>query len=94
MRHLPGTLAEALPFYRALIERHHAAMLEGDAATAMQLRGEAERLATKNNYEPGILAGPNVPGNLLDRKTRAKAGRVPLWGQRGTFEITCGCNAR
>jgi hypothetical protein len=89
--HLPGTLEEALPFYRALIDRHHAAMLAGDAATAMALRGEADRLATKlNNYEAGILAGDDAPGNVLDRETRAPEGSVPLWGQSGSFEVACG----
>ena len=29
--HLPGTMEEALPFFRGLLERHHAAMLAGDA---------------------------------------------------------------
>ena len=28
--HLPGTMGKALPFYRDLIERHHAAMLAED----------------------------------------------------------------
>ncbi len=86
--HLPGSEAEALPFYRALIDRHHAAMLAGDAAVVMQLRIEAHRLAEKlNNYEPGILADDDAPGSRLDRLTRAPEGAVPLWGQSGRFAI-------
>lgn len=86
--HLPGTYEEAVPFFRAMIDRHHAAMLAGDAAAAMQLREEADLLATKlNNYEGGILADADSPGNVLDRATRAAKGRVPLWGQSGSFVV-------
>ena len=86
--HLPRTFDEALPFFRKLIDRHHAAMLAGDAATAMQLREEADLLATKlNNFEPGIIAGKDAPGCVLERLTRAPTGQVPLWGQSGSFEI-------
>lgn len=89
--HLPGDLHDALPFYRALIERHHAAMLAGEADLVMQLREEAHALATKlNGHKPGILADDDSPGNVLDRETRASEGAVPLWGQSGTFEITHG----
>jgi hypothetical protein len=87
--HLPGTIAEALPFHRALIERHHAAMVAGEFEQAMELCEEAHRLATKlNKFDPGILADEESPGNVMERKARAKRGRVPLWGQAGTFEIT------
>lgn len=86
---LPGTMDEALPFYRDLIARHHAAMLAGDIEAVMRLRDEAHRLATKlNGYEPGILADEDSPGCVLDRITRAGPGTVPLWGQSGTFQIT------
>jgi hypothetical protein len=86
--HLPGTYEEAVPFFRAMIDHHHAAMLAGDAATAMHLREEADLLATKlNNYEAGILADADSPGNVLGRATRAAKGRVPLWGQSGSFVI-------
>jgi hypothetical protein len=90
--HLPSTKEEALPFFRALIERHHAAMLAADMATVTALRDEANRLATKlNNFEPGILADENAPGCVLDRETRAPSGKIPLWGQSGEFEIAaCG----
>jgi hypothetical protein len=86
--HLPGTYEEAVPYFRALIDRHHAAMIAGDADTAMRLRIDADLLATKlNNFEAGILADADSPGNVLDRLTRAPKGTVPLWGQSGSFEI-------
>ncbi|MCC6946413.1 MAG: hypothetical protein IT539_01465 [Bradyrhizobiaceae bacterium] len=87
---LPGTMEEALPFYRALLERHHAAMLACDLDAAMVLREDAHRLARKlNNFEPGILASDNAPGRVLDRLTKAPEGTVPLWGQSGAFTIAC-----
>jgi hypothetical protein len=91
LAHLPGNMEEALPFYRALIERHHAAMLAGSERETMEVREEADRLATKlNNYERGIIAGDDAPGCVLERLTRAKDGTVPLWGQTGSFEIMHG----
>jgi hypothetical protein len=89
--HLPGTMVDGLPFFRALIDRHHAAMVAGDADTAMQLREEADRLATKlNNFDGGILADDDSARNVLDRETRAPDGTVPLWGQSGSFEAAYG----
>lgn len=88
--HLPGAMEAALPFYRGLIERHHRAMLAGEAEAVMQLRDEAHCLAVKlNGYDPGILADENAPGCVLDRATRAPEGTVPMWGQSGCFDITC-----
>lgn len=86
--HLPGTISEALPYLRALIVRHHTAMLEGNAEEVTQLRNDAENLACKlSNYEPGILADENAPGCVLARLTRAEEGTAPLGGQAGSFEI-------
>ena len=87
--HFPGTMEDALPFYRDLIERHHAAMIGGDADTVLRLRNDAHDLACKlNNYEPGIIADDASPGCVLDAVTRAEDGAVPLWGQSGSFIIT------
>ena len=48
--HLPGTMVCALPYYRGLLDRHHAAMLAADAE-------EAHKLERKlNGGEPGIIA--------------------------------------
>jgi len=89
--HLPGTMAEAVPFYRAMIERHHAAMLAADIDEAMRLREEAHRLAAKlNGGMCGIIASNDAPGSVLARETAAPAGAVPLWGQEGEFIVTLG----
>lgn len=86
--HLPGTMGEALPYYQALIERHHAAMLAGDLDAVTRLRSDAHELAYKlNGFDAGILADDDAPGCVLDRLTQAKKGEVPLWGQSGSFEI-------
>jgi hypothetical protein len=86
--HLPGTMAEAFPYYRGLIERHHAAMLAADIEQALALRGDAHLLAEKlNGFEPGIIADEDAPGCVLERGTSAPDGAVPLWGQCGSFEI-------
>ena len=88
--HLPDTMAEAVPFLRAMIDRHHAAMLVGDAVAVERFREEAHQLAFKlNNYEPGILAYDDSPGCVLDRLSQAPDGAFPLWGQAGAFVIEC-----
>lgn len=87
--HLPGTMEEALPFYRDLIARHHAAMLAAEIEAVVALGEEAAKLACKlNNGEPGILAGPDAPGCVLARESAAPDGTIPLWGQTGSFIIT------
>jgi hypothetical protein len=89
-RHLPGTMDEAVPYFRALIDRHHAAMIDGDGSRVEALRQQADDLALKlNNYDPGILADDDAPGCVLDRLTAAPRGIAPLWGQSGEFEIEC-----
>ena len=87
--HLPGTMDRALPFYRVLLRQHHAAMLAADVDETMRLREEAHRFALRlNGGEPGILAGPDAPGCVLEDETAASPGAVPLWGQTGEFVIT------
>lgn len=79
--HLPDTMEAAIPYYRALIERHHAAMMAGDAATAAKIRDEADDLAIKLNggTNLGILGGDDAPGRVLERETAAPAGnRTPM----------------
>ena len=87
--HLPDSMEEALPFYRDLIDRHHAAMLAAAVDDTMHLREEARRLALRLNVgEPGIIAGPDAPGCVLARETAVTPESVPLWGQTGAFTIT------
>lgn len=94
--HLPATMIDALPFYRDLIDRHHAAMLLADVDEAMRLREEARLLATRlNGGRPGICADENAPGCVLARETAAASGAEPLWGQQGSFLIeAAGTRAR
>jgi hypothetical protein len=88
--HLPGNMDAGLPLFRDLIARHHRAMFAGDADTVRHLREEADQLALKlNGFDPGILADDDAAGCVLARATAAPPGTVPLWGQGGTFEITC-----
>src|ERR1022692_2473091 len=89
--HLPATMEEAIPFYRKLIERHHAAMLAGDVPAAMKIREEAHDLAYKvNGGDAAIKGGPDAPAYVLERATAAPAGTVPMWGQTGEFTIKVG----
>ena len=82
-------MAEALPFYRGMIDRHHAAMLAADIDEAMRVREDAHRLAAKlNGGACGIIAGPEAPGCILESETEAAPGTVPLWGQAGDFTVT------
>ena len=86
--HLPSSIEDGIAYYRAMLERHHAAMLAGDAAEAARLQQEAHQLATHlNNDEPGILANEDSPGYVLSRETASKPGVVPLWGQAGEFVV-------
>lgn len=87
--HLPGTFAEALPFYRELIDRNHAAMLAADVEETTRLHDEARKLALRlNGGDTGILAHDDAPGYVLERGTAAASGAVPLWGQTGEFVIS------
>lgn len=89
--HLPGTMDEAVPYMRTLIRQHHAAMFDARVDQALALREEAHRLALRlNGGEPGILAGDEAPGCVLERRTAAAPGNVPLWGQCGEFTLSVG----
>ncbi|MCI0599889.1 MAG: hypothetical protein L0Y60_10270 [Beijerinckiaceae bacterium] len=87
--HLPGTMEEALPFYRRMIERHHAAMLAAEIGEAMSIREEAHKLAAKlNGGKSGIIARDDSPGCVLERESAAAPGTLLLWGQAGEFTVT------
>lgn len=87
--HLPGTLSEAVPHFRALLATHHAAMFAADVGETMRLREEAYLLAQRlNRGDPGIMAEPDAPGCILRRETAAAPDCVPLWGQQGSFIVT------
>lgn len=94
--HLPGTMEEGIAFYRALLERHHDAVLAGDEREAKRVKGQAELLAQKlNGGRRGYLADDDAPGCVLEHATAAVSGTVPLWGQLGSFVIeACGMRVR
>jgi hypothetical protein len=86
--HLPGTMEEAIPYYRKMLERHNEAMLAGDVPAAMEIREEARELATKLNGNDSCgISCHDGPGGILDSKSAAPEGVVPLWGQEGNFII-------
>ena len=86
--HLPATMETAIPFFRALLERHHAAMLAADVEEVRRIREEAVQLALKlNGRRPGYLADETSPGCVLRRETESSPGTVPLWGQKGSFVL-------
>ncbi|MGE3624529.1 MAG: hypothetical protein AB7H77_11765 [Bdellovibrionales bacterium] len=54
----------------------------------MRLHDEAHKLAVRlNGGESGILAHDDAPGYVLERKTAAVSGTIPLWGQTGDFFV-------
>ncbi len=86
--HLPSTMEEGVPYFRTLLQRHHEAMLQGGVERVMKLREETRHLALRlNKGDPGILAGEDSSGRVLERATAAASGEVPIWGQQGDFEI-------
>ena len=88
MTHLPSTLEEAIPFYRKLIEKYHAAMMKADREQVQQLDEEAYDLAVElNNGDAGIMAYPEASVYMLERGAEAETGTVPLWGQTGNFVV-------
>jgi hypothetical protein len=45
--HLPETVADAIPYYRQLLDRHHNAMFAGNTDMATSIAAEAENLAIR-----------------------------------------------
>ena len=71
--HLPGTMAEALPFYRRMIDRHHAAMLAADIDEAMRIREDVHRLAAKlNGGTCGLSRGRKPPAASLKARRKPR----------------------
>jgi hypothetical protein len=89
--HLPSEMEAGIAAYRAMLEQHNQAMLDGDEKKVMAIRKEANRLAVKlNGGEIGILGGREAPGYVLMDSTAATPGTVPMWGQQGEFAIKVG----
>lgn len=86
--HLPGNWTDALPFYRGLLELHHAAMLDANELEVIRLRGDAHWLAEKLNGGTGMgICAPEGPGKRLESEAAAAPGDIPKWGQAGSFVI-------
>lgn len=94
--HLPGTTQEAIPYFRTLIGRNHAAMLAADIEGSHAIHEEARLIARKlDSAGRGILASGDATGYVLARETAAPSGTVPLWEQTGDFVIeTSGMTVR
>jgi hypothetical protein len=89
--HLPSEIEQGIAHYRGMLGEHNAAILAGDERRAAAIQKEAVRLATKlNGGEPGIPGGPEAPGYALMNATAAPPGTLPMWGQRGEFDIKTG----
>lgn len=84
---------QAVVDLRAILERFNAAELSGDQAETEIAYQAAEDLAVAMNGGEycGIKAGPDSSGERLAAATAASAGQVPIWGQRGAFEIDVPC---
>lgn len=93
---LPDTMEAAIPVYRGLIERYHAAVIAGDFTLAEKIEDEADDLAAHLNGDTRM--GMGVQGGVCDQlaeATAAEKNAVPQWGQRGEFIIeAAGCRVR
>ena len=86
--HLPDDWPEAVTCHNDQIAQHHAAMLACDFDLALAIRKDAHLLAKKlNGGALGILSSEDAPGCRLAKACAAPEGKVPLWGQDGTFTL-------
>jgi hypothetical protein len=94
---MPAELEAALPYFRSLVERFHAAVLASDIDAVHRLEDDAKSLAIKLNGGThfGMKAYEDSPCNVLERETAAPIGDIPLWGQAGEFTLNVrGCDIR
>jgi hypothetical protein len=72
---------------RALVERHHDAVLAGDVAELDATHDGYEALVyvLNGNTLFGSMADENSAGHVLARAVAATPGQVPRWGQMGEF---------
>ena len=85
--HLPGEMNKAIALFRKLLQAYHRAVMAGDRNEIERIDEEADRLAYKVEGSCAILANDNSAGNVFKRRTRARKGTVPTWGQAGEFEV-------
>jgi hypothetical protein len=92
---LPATWDEAIPHYRRLLERCHAAFLAADRDEIARIYDEAEAIAYLMNGDTAGILSPDGAGTRLAAATRSQPGAVPLWGQEGEFIVeAAGCRVR
>ncbi|CAB3920369.1 Uncharacterised protein [Achromobacter xylosoxidans] len=74
---------------RSLLVALDAAVLEGDAPTALDAHLAYDALVHSLNGDSalGTYADERSPGLLLQKELKAAAGETPLWGQHGEFLI-------
>jgi len=85
---LPTEPEAAVPIFRKLLKRYHAAILQADHEEAKRISEDADQLAvTLNGGDHGIKANEDSPCYLLERATQAKLGAIPMYGQTGEFTI-------
>jgi hypothetical protein len=83
MAHLPSAFDETIPYYRTLIEKHHAAMMARDPKRSWK-SAKARDLAHKLDPENhGILSGPEASGVVLARETAAAVGMCLYGAKKG-----------
>lgn len=86
--HLPSAIEDGIRYYRALIEKHHDAVLTLNLPEARQLNADAHDLAVKlNQGRADIMGHRDAPTYMLERGTEAPKDSVPLWGQTGNFIV-------
>jgi hypothetical protein len=86
--HLPATLDEGAAYLLELFRRLDAAIRRGDQGSFEQIAMEAEDLAIDLNGGSNLgMCAPEGAAFILESKTRAPDGQVPLWGQQAEFLI-------
>lgn len=94
LNHLPDTVADLVPLYRAAIVRFDAAVHARDFEATEAARGEAHDVVERAHSLPRFSEGRTVSGyrycfydvaRIFDRLTRATPGEVPLFGQSADF---------
>lgn len=93
---LPREFSALEELYAATLPAFHAAVLSGDRSAQEAASGLLSDVATKLNGGTTFgISGPDGAGTRLARLSQAEDGDVPLWGQRGSFEVdVAGCRVR
>src|SRR5262245_26185190 len=93
---LPEQLDRAVPLVLSYLRDLDACVKREDIDGARRFGDACEQLANRLNGGTnfGVLAEDGA-GTLLEERTRATEGTIPLWGQVGSFVVTVkGCRVR